>query len=54
MRACFGSLDVAPRQLNAPGVPREEKAMNEKTKNLCKKGRKRAGRDSTLMWTARG
>lgn len=54
MRACFGSLDVAPRRVNAPGVPREEKAMNEKTKNLCKKGRKRAGRDSTLMWTARG
>ena len=40
--------------MNAPGVPREEKAMKEKTKNLCKKGRKRAGRDSTLMWTARG
>jgi predicted metallo-beta-lactamase superfamily hydrolase len=40
MRACFGSLDVAPRRVNAPGVPREEKAMKEKTKNLAKRAEK--------------
>lgn len=36
------------------GGCREEKAMKEKTEKSRKKGRKRAGRDSTLMWTARG
>ena len=51
MRACFGSLGV--RRVSEAPRGAEGRASVEKRKNLRNR-RKRAGRDSTLMWTARG